>query len=136
MPARADPAADARACYLCALRFVQYDRVRLLIEGEMSDIERARKALVARILEGDGAAPQPQRRAAFENAGLAGPIGALVQKVCKTAHAITDEDVAAARDAFADEDPIFEMVVCAAVGEATRQYEAALAALRAASAQE
>jgi alkylhydroperoxidase/carboxymuconolactone decarboxylase family protein YurZ len=31
------------------------------------------------------------------------------------------------------EDEVFELVVCAAVGQATRQYEAALAALQDAS---
>lgn len=35
----------------------------------MSDIRQAKKTLIARILEGDGAAPDPQRRAAFDNAG-------------------------------------------------------------------
>jgi hypothetical protein len=33
----------------------------------MSDIRQARKALVARILEGDGKASIGQRRAAFDN---------------------------------------------------------------------
>jgi len=40
------------------------------------------------------------------------------------------------RKANLGEDEIFEMVVCAAVGEANRQHEAALAALRAAIARE
>jgi hypothetical protein len=102
----------------------------------MSDIRQARKTLIARILEGDGAAPNAQRRAAFDNAGLTGPAGALVQKVCKDAHAIADDDIAAVRKANLREDHIFEMVVCAAVGEANRQHEAALTALRAAIAKE
>lgn len=102
----------------------------------MSDIERARKALTARILEGDGTASPVQRRAAFDDAGLAGPMGALMRKVAAHARQITDEDVAAVRGAGASEDEIFEMMVCAAVGEATRQYESALAALRAASPKE
>ena len=37
----------------------------------MSDITQARRAVVARILEGDGSATHAQRRAAFDNAGLA-----------------------------------------------------------------
>lgn len=96
----------------------------------MADIERARKALVARVLDGDGAAPRAQRRAAFDDAGLTGPTAAFVHKVRRAAHAITDEDVAAVRAAGIEEDPIFEIAVCAAVGEASRQYEAAMAALR------
>jgi hypothetical protein len=102
----------------------------------MSDIRQARKTLIARILEADGAAHHAQRRAAFDNAGLTGPACALVQKVCKDAYAIADDDIAAVRKANLGEDEIFEIVVCAAVGEANRQHEAALAALMAAIAKE
>jgi alkylhydroperoxidase family enzyme len=42
---------------------------------------------------------------------------------------VTDEDIAAARASGLSEDEIFEFVVCAAIGQATRQYNAALAAL-------
>jgi hypothetical protein len=102
----------------------------------MPDIGRARKALAARILEGEGEAPQAQRRAAFEDSELAGPMGALIGKVRRSAPSITDEDVASVRSAGIDEDQIFEMVVCGAVGEATRLYEGALAALGAAFTEE
>jgi hypothetical protein len=40
----------------------------------MSGFTRARKAVVARILEGDGRASHTLRRAAFDNAGLAEPL--------------------------------------------------------------
>src|SRR5262249_27630488 len=99
----------------------------------MSDITQARKALVARILEGDGRASHAQRRAAFDNAGLDGPLTVLIDKVAKHAHQVTDEDVAAARASGLSEDQIFELVVCAAIGQATRQYDTALAALGAAT---
>lgn len=102
----------------------------------MSDIERRRKALVTRILEGDGRASRTHRRAAFDNAGLPGRVGVLIEKVCTRAQTVADEDVAAVRDAGLGEDEIFEMVVCAAVGEANRQYETALAALRTSIAKE
>ena len=36
----------------------------------MWDVTQARKALVTRILEGDGEMSRAQRRAAFDNAGL------------------------------------------------------------------
>jgi hypothetical protein len=81
-------------------------------------------------------ASRPQRRAAFDGAGQTGPVGVLVEKVCKRAHEVTDEDVAAARASSLGEDEIFEIVVCAAVGEASRQLESALAALRAASSED
>jgi alkylhydroperoxidase family enzyme len=102
----------------------------------MTDIRRARKALVARILEGDGRASQAQRRAAFNNAGLAEPLSALIQKVAKHAYRVTDDDIAAARASGVSEDQIFELVVCAAIGQATRQYDAAIGALEAATGKE
>ena len=64
---------------------------------------------------------------------MEGPLGTLVDKVTKRAHEVTDADIAAARTAGLSEDQIFEIVICAAVGEATRQHDAALAALEAAS---
>ncbi|MGH8256027.1 MAG: hypothetical protein ACRET0_07410 [Steroidobacteraceae bacterium] len=95
----------------------------------MSDIRQAYKAVVSRILEGDGRASRAQRRAAFDNAGLAEPVKTLIGKVARHAYKVTDEDITAARASGLSEDQIFEMVVCAAVGEATRQYNTALAAL-------
>jgi hypothetical protein len=99
----------------------------------MSDIAQAQRALLTRILEGDGEASQAQRRAAFVNAGLSGPLGTLIEKVVRRAYRITDEDVAAVESSGFREDPIFELVVCAAVGQASRQHDVALAALDAAS---
>ena len=102
----------------------------------MSDITQARKAVVARILDGDGRASHAQRRAAFDNAGLAKPLSTLIDKVAKHAYKVTDEDIAAARASGLSEDEIFEIVVCAAIGQAVRQYDTALAALKAASEKE
>ena len=99
----------------------------------MSNITQARKALVTRILEGDGRASRDQRRTAFDNTGLAKPLNTLVDKVTKHAYRVTDEDIAAARASGLSEDQIFEIVVCAAIGQAGRQYEQALAALAAAT---
>ncbi|MBR7830845.1 hypothetical protein KDK95_31365, partial [Actinospica sp. MGRD01-02] len=50
-------------------------------------------------------------------------------KVVATPALVTDADFAAGRAAGLSEDQLFEVVVCAAVGQATRQYEAGLAAL-------
>ena len=98
----------------------------------MSDITKGRRALLARILEGDGRVSLAQRRAAFDNSGLSLPLSALIDKVAKHAYQVTDENVAEARESGLSEDQIFEIVVCAAVGQATRQYDAAVAALEAA----
>jgi alkylhydroperoxidase family enzyme len=102
----------------------------------MSDIRQARKAVVARILEGDGKSSPAQRRAAFNNTGLAEPLSALIDKVARHAHTVTDEDIAAVKASGLSEDQIFEIVVCAAIGQATRQYDTALASLEAATGKE
>ena len=102
----------------------------------MSDIRQARKAVVAGILEGNGKASPAQRRAAFNNTGLAEPISTLIDKVARQAYTVTDGDIAAVRATGLSEDQIFEIVVCAAIGQATRQYDAALAALEAATGKE
>ena len=95
----------------------------------MVEIAQLHRELVARVLEGNGKAAPELRRAAFENAGLGEPIRTLIDKVANRAYRITDEDVAAVRAAGLTEDQVFEIVICAAVGQASRQYTSALAAL-------
>ena len=51
------------------------------------------------------------------------------------AYKVADEDIAAAMASGLKEDEVFEIVVCA-VGQATRQYDTALAALEAAAGKE
>jgi hypothetical protein len=91
-----------------------------------------RKALVDRILQGPGQSTAEQRRAAFANEGVAEPARGLIDKVAKHAYKVTDEDVDAAKQTLS-EDQIFELAVCAAVGQVSRQLESALAALEAAT---
>jgi len=98
----------------------------------MTDISQQRKALIVRILDGAGTASQGQRRAAFENIGLVEPVKTLIQKVATQATAVTDRDIAAARASGLTEDQIFEIVICAAVGQSARQYDSARAALESA----
>lgn len=99
----------------------------------MSNIGNARNALTSRILDGDGKAPTAERRAAFNNSVLVEPLAAFVDKVARHASTVTDDDIAAARSSGRSEDQVFEIVVCAAVGAASRQYDTALAALDAAT---
>jgi len=87
------------------------------------------RALVTRILEGPGRATQGDRRAAFENVEQGEPLGILIDKVAQRPTQVTDDDIAAVKASGLSEDEIFELVVCAAVGQATRQYDTALQAL-------
>lgn len=92
----------------------------------------AQRALVTSVLEGEGRASPAQRRAAFENTEQAEPLRTLLEKVAVHPTRVTDADVAATKASGLVDDQVFELVVCAAVGQATRQYEAALGALAAA----
>jgi len=94
----------------------------------MTRIADARNALLRRLRDGDGTASRDDRRAAFDGTLDRGPLGALLAKVAGRASEITDADFDAAK-AELTEDQLFELVVCAAVGQSNRQYEAALAAL-------
>ena len=53
----------------------------------------------------------------------------LVEKVASRSSQVTDRDLDAVRAAGFSDDQIFELIVCAAVGAATRQYESGLAVL-------
>lgn len=80
-------------------------------------------------MEGAGTASRSERRAAFDNSGLTEPLGTLVDKVARHAYKITDGDITAAKVWGLTEDQVFEIVVCAAIGQATRQYDAAIEVL-------
>lgn len=94
-----------------------------------SNTREAQRALVVRVLEADGRASRSERLAAFRNEITDEPLRTLIGKVATEPAAVTDGDIAAVKAAGISEDQVFELVVCAAVGEATRQYETALAAL-------
>jgi alkylhydroperoxidase family enzyme len=102
----------------------------------MSNIGRMRTTLVMRILGGAGETSASDRRAAFDDSGAPVPLAALVSKVARHANRVTDQDITDVKAAGISEDQIFEVVVCAAVGQATRQYDAALAALETATEKE
>ena len=90
--------------------------------------------LVNRILQGPGRASADQRARAFDNANLPEPLRALLDKVATNSAQVTDADFATALEAGFTDDELFELVICAAVGQSTRQYEAGLAALAEATA--
>ena len=85
--------------------------------------------LVSRILLGPGRAPADQRARAFDNARLPEPLRPLLDKVATKSAQVTDADFATAMEAGFTDDQLFELVICTAVGQSTRQYEAGLAAL-------
>jgi hypothetical protein len=97
---------------------------------------RLREAVVATVLRGPGVSSAADRQAAFDNRGVDPRAGALVDKISRCAWTVTDADVAAVKAAGVGEDEIFELAVAAALGQATRQLQAALAAVDAAAAPE
>lgn len=108
----------------------------------MSDAaNRLREIAIDRALRGPAKSSAEARRAAFDNAGVdsstasgaSEPVRALIDKVARHAWKVTPSDVAAAKAAGLSEDEIFELVVCAAYGQATRQLQSALAAVDAAT---
>ena len=89
----------------------------------------AHRALVDRVLNGEGRASPEQRARAFSNVGIPPPLHALISKVATRPAQVTDADFAAAKASGFSEDQLFELVICAAVGQSARLYEAGLAAL-------
>ncbi len=93
---------------------------------------RLRAAAIERSVRGSGSSTAAQREAAFTATGVDPRAQPLIDKVTQHAYKTTREDVAAAKAAGLTEDQIFELVVSAALGQATRQLDAATAALDAA----
>jgi hypothetical protein len=87
------------------------------------------EGLVQRLVAGDGKASPEDRIRAFNNADLPEPLERLLVEVANAAGHVTNDGIDRAKTAGFNEDQIFELVVCAAVGAATRQYEAGLTAL-------
>jgi hypothetical protein len=106
----------------------------------MTDTRPLRRALISRVLGSHGTAPARLRRAAFEadvaEADSGEPVSKLIEKVAYRSDQVTDEDFDAVRAEGLSEDEIFEVVVCAAVGQANRQYNSALTALAGATGEE
>ncbi|HEX4256168.1 MAG TPA: hypothetical protein VH089_13825 [Streptosporangiaceae bacterium] len=95
----------------------------------MAGPEATFRALVGRVRHGKGTASPGLRAQAFDNHGLTPPLETLIGKVATDPAAVTEADFAAAEAAGFSQDQLFELVICAAVGQSSRQYEAGLAAL-------
>src|SRR6185437_10480318 len=85
--------------------------------------------LMYRILKGKGDSTPQLRQAAFDHINLPQPLGALIDKVAHQAYKVTDSDIAAVKETGVTEDQLFELIICGAVGQASRQYQSGLAAL-------
>lgn len=95
----------------------------------MADIDDLRRRVIERAVRGPGVSTPPARRAAFDGRDGDPRIAALMEKVRERAWEISDDDVRAAVAAGVAEDEVFELVVCAALGQAQRQLDAACHAL-------
>ncbi|MFI5269689.1 MAG: hypothetical protein ACHQ7M_20115 [Chloroflexota bacterium] len=93
------------------------------------DKQALAKAIEQRILAGPGTAPAQLRANAFQDRDLPEPLAGLLDKVAKRSFQVIDADFNAALAAGFTDDQIFELVICAAVGESSLLYGAGLAAL-------
>ncbi len=92
--------------------------------------QSAYRELINRILKGEGKASVESRQAAFDNSGLTEPLKTLANKVAFHPVKVTDGDIKEIISSGTGEDQIFELVICAAAGQASRQYGSALKALK------
>ncbi len=84
-------------------------------------------ATAAALLRGPGASP-PELRQACARGEPPDELRALVEKIDRHAYKVTDEDLAALRAKYSD-DQLFEIIVAAAFGAAGRRLDAGLRAL-------
>lgn len=95
---------------------------------ELDLIAPERRALVEQVLRGPGEASPELRAAAAANAGLPPELAALVEKIHRHAYQVTDEEMAALRSRYS-EDQLFEIVVSASLGAAEQRFLAGLRAV-------
>lgn len=88
----------------------------------------ARQALLAQVKEQPGHTTPESRLSAFNDAGMSNSLEALVHKIHHYPYKVNDEDIAALRCTFTD-DELFEVIVCAALGGAEKRLQAGLRAL-------
>jgi hypothetical protein len=95
------------------------------------ELARLRRALEEAVLRRPGRTPPSLRQGVFARDALPDELRVLVTKVHDHAYRVTDEDVAALRARY-DDDQLYEVIVCAAVGAAGVRLDAGLRALDAA----
>lgn len=98
----------------------------------MDKFAEQRATLEASVLRGPAATtPDDRRRAACEPEALGGARARYCSQVARDARGVTDEHIAALRAEGLGDREIFEITAAAAVGRASAQINAALAALAA-----
>lgn len=91
------------------------------------ELQELKEATGAAVLEGPGTAPAALRQAVARGEPPE-DLRALVEKIRLHAYKVTDEDIAALRGRYT-EDQVFEIVVAAAFGAADLRLRAGLRAL-------
>src|SRR5258705_13178764 len=94
-------------------------------------IPPAIRRVVDAVLNGKGHMSHELRQAAFdgESAAFPEPLRPYLNKTAKHAYKIVDRDIEALRAAGYDDDQIFEITICSAVGAGFARLERGLAAL-------
>jgi alkylhydroperoxidase family enzyme len=87
-----------------------------------------RDAVLRTVLDGPGQTDPSLRYAAAEGVGVPDDLKALVEKVHRHAHKVTDEDLAELQATYGD-DRLFEIIVSAAVGASRQRLMAGLKVL-------
>jgi hypothetical protein len=87
-----------------------------------------RDEVLRRVLEGPGESDASVRQAAAAGVGAPSDLQPLVEKIHHHAYKVTDEDVAALQQRHGD-DPMFEIIVSAALGASRQRLLAGLRAL-------
>jgi hypothetical protein len=87
-----------------------------------------RDRVLKRVLDGPGRSDVALRHAAADGVGLPNDLQALVDKIHRHAYRVTDEDIERLRPVYGD-DPLFEIVVSAALGASRQRLLAGLDAL-------
>lgn len=90
--------------------------------------EAARRALEDAVLRGPGRTGPGLRQRAAERRDVPEDLRGLLDKIERHAHKVTDEDLAALKSRYPD-DELFEIVVAAALGSAGVRLRAGLRAL-------
>jgi alkylhydroperoxidase family enzyme len=89
-----------------------------------------RRTLEESVWRDRGHTPPAMREAAATRRDVPPELAALVDKIHRHAHKVTDEDIATLRARFSD-DELYELIVSAALGAAAARLDAGLGALAA-----